>query len=755
MKRPHNLSRNADLPSPEAIRAFIQEQPGRVGKREIAKAFGIVSERKSELRDLLKQIEREGVLDKAGDKRFRAEGRLPETATVEIIGTDRDGEALARLVQAPTDRPDKAGRARPIIFMRPERRGQPALAPGARVLARLKHLGEDRYEGRTVKVLDDLPASIIGVFRSTGSDKGRIEPVDRKTRADWQVPEGEAGGAADGELVRAQPLPGLGYGLKPARVIERLGPMGDARSISLIAIASLGIPAEFPEAARREAEAARGAPLEDRVDLRGVPLITIDGADARDFDDAVFAEPDGEGFRIVVAIADVAHYVRPGSALDRAAKERGNSVYFPDRVVPMLPEALSNGWCSLRPNEDRGCLFAELNIGSDGIKRRHKFGRGLMRSFARLTYDEVQAAHEAGGNAGLPEGCLDHLYRAYEALIAARTARGTLDLDLPERQIVLNDEGRVVSVKPRARLTSHRLIEEFMILANVAAAEELERLRQPCMYRVHAPPSPEKLEQLRGLLGTLDIALKPGDQLHPRDLDHVLHLVAGTGAAALINEAVLRSQSQAEYSPDNIGHFGLALKSYAHFTSPIRRYADLLVHRALIRGLRLGDDGLTGNEAAFQDAAAHITATERRATDAERQSADRYLAAYLADRVGESFAATVAGVSQFGLFVTLAETGASGFVPMSLLPDDFWHFEAATQSLSGRRSRRVLGLAQPVTVRLEEAKPVTGGMVFSIANDAGAPEMRRKSGQGRGKPRKEERQSGNKRKGKAKAKARR
>ncbi|HET9146518.1 MAG TPA: VacB/RNase II family 3'-5' exoribonuclease, partial [Acetobacteraceae bacterium] len=495
--------------------------------------------------------------------------------------------------------------------------------------------------------------------------------------------------------------------------------------------ASLGIPVEFPEPALEEAGRARGVRLGRRTDLREVPLVTIDGADARDFDDAVFAEPDGDGFRIIVAIADVAHYVKPGSVLDRTARERGNSVYFPDRVVPMLPEALSNGWCSLKPREDRGCLFVEMRIGADGAKHSHHFGRGLMRSAARLTYEQVQAAHEAGEDAGIGAGALGHLYAAYRALAAARERRGTLDLDLPELRITLDDQGHVSGVQPRARLDSHRLIEEFMILANVAAAEELERLNLPCMYRIHAPPSPEKLDALRSLLGTLGITLKPGDRLHPRDLDHALKLVADTDAAPLINEAVLRSQSQAEYSPENIGHFGLALRAYAHFTSPIRRYADLLVHRALIAGLKLGADGLAEADAAQFDAtAAHITAMERRATDAERQSADRYLAAYLSGRVGEEFAARISGVSRFGLFVTLADTGASGFVPMAMLPDDFWHYDEARQALSGKRSRRVFSLADPVTVRLEEARPVTGGMVFSLAGTprTNGPQVAKRAG---------------------------
>ena len=444
-----------------------------------------------------------------------------------------------------------------------------------------------------------------------------------------------------------------------------------------------------------------------------MPLVTIDGDDARDFDDAVFAEPDGDGHRLLVAIADVAHYVPPGSPLDRTAWERGNSVYFPDRVVPMLPEALSNGWCSLRPGEDRGCLFVEMRVGADGRKTAHRFGRGLMRSAARLTYEQVQAAQDAGEDLGLP---LPVLYAAFRALLNARQARGTLDLDLPERRVTLNEAGQVLAITPRPRLDSHRLIEEFMVLANVAAAEALEAMHLPCMYRVHAPPSDEKLEALRTFLHGMSIALPPQGQVHPRDLDAVLRQVAGSEAAPLVNEVVLRSQSQAQYSPDNLGHFGLALPRYAHFTSPIRRYSDLCVHRALIRGLHAGPDGLADGEAArFEDTAEHITATERRAALAERDAIDRYLAAYMADKTGAVFAARISGVTRFGLFVTLRETGASGLLPLSALPDDFWQHDEPTKTLTGRRTGLSFRLAQPLDVRLAEASPVTGGLIFGLA----------------------------------------
>ena len=643
-------------------------------------------------------------------KRSGAGAPLPETAIVQITGTDRDGDAIARPVAW-----ERAAGQPPMILMTPERQGSPALAPGERVLVRLRPAGPGRYEGRTLRRLSETPGRILGVFKR-GRTENRIVPTDRRSKAEWIVPAGQDNGAEPDEIVLAEPVAQhLPMGLKPARVLERLGKLGDARSISLIAIHTHDVPQTFPEAALDEAKKARGVRLGSRIDLRDVPLITIDGADARDFDDAVFAEPDPDhdgGFRLIVAIADVAHYVKPGSALDHAAGIRGNSVYFPDRVVPMLPEALSNGWCSLRPREDRGCLFVEMHIDRAGRKTAHRFGRGLMRSAARMTYEDVQAAEDAGQDTGLP---LAHLYAAFRALLAARVERGTLDLDLPERKVVLDEQGHVASVSPRPRLDSHRLIEEFMVLANVAAAEELERLHKPCMYRVHAPPSDEKLEALRGFLSTLGISLPAGNQVHPRDFDRVLQRYAGTPESQLISEVMLRSQSQAAYSPDNIGHFGLALPRYAHFTSPIRRYADLLVHRALIKGLKLGRDGITDDQvSAFPEIADRITETERRAQTAEREAIDRYLTAFMSARIGGRFAARISGVTRFGLFVTVTETGASGIVPFATLPDDYWHYDEREQTLTGRRTQKVYRLAQAVDVLLSEANPVTGGMVFHV-----------------------------------------
>jgi ribonuclease R len=650
---------------------------------------------------------------RAGKLSSRRDSRPDDLVVVEITGTDPDGDPVAKPVSWTGPRPVS-------IRMRPEPAGQPALAPGERVLARLTHIRGDLYEGRSFKrIAGAPPGRILGLF-----EHGRIRPVDRRHKADWQVPQGEEGGALPGEIVLAEPLPRPAHrvlGARPARIVQRLGASGEARSVSLVCIHAHGLPDAFPDAARREAEAARGVSARGREDLRALPLVTIDGEDARDFDDAVFAEPDGSGWRILVAIADVAHYVHPGSALDREAWARGNSVYFPDRVVPMLPEALSNGWCSLKPAEDRGCLFVDMRLDAQGRKQAHRFGRGIMRSAARLTYEQVQAAHDGLGPDPAPPQAIAHLYGAFRALARAREARGTLDLDLPERRVLLDEDGRVRAVVPRARLASHRLIEEFMIAANVAAAEELERHSAPCLYRIHDRPSDAKLESLRQVLASFDLSLPPAGLLKARHFSALLARMRDRPEERLIHEVVLRGQSQAAYSPDNIGHFGLALPRYAHFTSPIRRYADLVVHRALIAALRLGRDGLTAAETArLPETAEHISETERRAAAAERDAVDRFLAAYLEARIGATFAARISGVARFGLFVSLEETGASGLVPLGFLPDDRWVHDETRQRLCGARSRFEYHLGQAVEATLVEASGTTGGLIFRLAPPPGA-----------------------------------
>ncbi|MGH6959065.1 MAG: ribonuclease R family protein, partial [Dongiaceae bacterium] len=485
----------------------------------------------------------------------------------------------------------------------------------------------------------------IGLYESIPGVGGRLAPTDRRVKTEYRIAADDAGGAQPGELVLAEVLHTHRLGVLQARVVERLGRFGEARTISLISIHEHDIPTEFPRDTQELAKSAAPVALGQRTDLRDVPLVTIDPEDARDHDDAVWAASDDSpsnpgGVRLLVAIADVAHYVRPGDALDREAEKRGNSVYFPDRVVPMLPEEISNSLCSLRPREERPCLAVEMVIDREGKKLRHRFMRGLMRSAARLTYGQVQAARDGRPDdvtGPLLEGVLSPLYGGYQALLAARTKRGTLDLDLPERRVTLVD-GKVARIEPRVRLDSHRLVEEYMIAANVAAAETLEAKRMPCMYRVHDAPDPAKFEALREFAASLGLSLARGQVIRPAVFARLLEQARRTPYAAMINELVLRSQAQAVYSPENLGHFGLALRRYCHFTSPIRRYADLLVHRALIAAHEFGEDGLPPDDGArFARLGEHVSATERRAAAAERDAVDRYVAAFLAERVGEVF----------------------------------------------------------------------------------------------------------------------
>src|SRR6516165_11625641 len=568
---------------------------------------------------------------------------IPEVAVIERLGSDEDGLPLARPVEWP--------RSLPVPTLRLIEAGVGEPFPiGARAVARLVLQESGEIEARILRMLGPANARVVGAYyRGTG--EGRIVPADRRNRVEYRVSKRDANGAEDGELVVAEELPAARLGSPGARILKRLGHSSDAGVISTLAIATYDIPTEFPLAAIVEADSARSPPLDDRTDLRGIPLVTIDGSDARDFDDAVWAERDRDlenpgGWHLVVAIADVAWYVRPGSALDREAQRRGNSVYFPDRVVPMLPEILSNDLCSLKPDVDRLCFAAHLWIDAVGGKRRHRFERGLMRSAARLTYEQIQAAQEGHSESGLavPRERVAALFGAYTALATARANRGTLELDIGEDRVVLDGEKQPVAIVRAPRLDSHRLIEELMILANVAAAEELERRRQSAMYRIHDAPDPEKLEELRMILDEIGIPgfrLARGQAAKPEMFNRILRRAAAApGTAALVSELVLRCQAQAAYSAKNIGHFGLALRRYAHFTSPIRRYADLLVHRALAAdapGRGSGAVPVLADRETLDAVAEHISATERRAAAAERGAFERYRAIVLARSIGRIF----------------------------------------------------------------------------------------------------------------------
>jgi ribonuclease R len=725
--------KTAPLPSKEQLLEFIRESPGRVGKREIARAFQVRGDDRTLLNQMLKELAAEGAIERGHRRSIAPAGALPSVTVIEIAEIDVDGELMARPLNW------RGEDAPPRIVMGPERKGAPALAVGDRVLARLTLIDDGQYEARTIKRIAAAPDQVLGIYTMIAGS-ARILPTDRRQKRDYVVGPGDDGGAQRGELVLAETLPGRHLGLRQARVVERLGEISSPRALSLIAVHRHGIPTVFSDEALAEAEAAEPVAPGERSDLRDIPLITIDPEDARDHDDAVWAEADPDpgnegGWHLIVAIADVAHYVRPGGGLDQDARTRGNSVYFPDRVVPMLPEALSSGLCSLHAGEDRSVLAVHIWIDADGRKRRHEFVRALMRSAGALTYRQVQAATDGGPDADtepLLEPVIRPLYWAHAALMRAREARQPLEIVVPERRVVLDETGHVTAIRLREQLGSHRLIEDFMIAANVAAAETLGQRRRPCMYRVHEPPAPEKLEALRDVLASLELRLAKGQVLKPMHFNRILAQVTDTPHARLVNEVVLRSQSQAAYSPRNLGHFGLALGRYAHFTSPIRRYADLLVHRALIGALGLGEGGLEpGADEAFPELGERISDAERRATAAERDAVDRFTAAFLAERVGATFMGHISGVTRFGLFITLAESGADGLVPMSALSDDYYEHDEARHSLVGRGAGRVYRLGDEVEVRLAEADAITGGLRLELLEDRGrapaAPKREKKA----------------------------
>ncbi|RMF34675.1 MAG: ribonuclease R [Alphaproteobacteria bacterium] len=699
------------FPDKTAILAWVRDNPDMASKRDIARAFGIKGADRVALKEMLRELQEEGLL--SGDRKaYRDPASLPPVAVLVVRGTDHEGDLFAKPQYW-----EGAG-APPRVLM--VGRG-PALGPGDRVLARIsRHRGDDGFawEGRTIRRIGTGPALVLGIFREAGRG-GRVEPIERGARRDWIVAPGETAGARPGELVEAERA---GPGGR-VQVLRRLGDPSEPRAISLIAIHAHGLPVAFSDAALAEADAAQPVTLEDRADLRHLPLLTIDPEDARDHDDAVAALPDPDpsnpgGWQIWVAIADVAHYVRPGSALDRDARERGNSTYFADRVVPMLPEALSGDLCSLHEGADRPCIALELTVDREGNTRGQRFHRALMRSVASLTYAQAQAAFDGRPDAvtePLMEGALAPLLGAYRALAAARERRRPLDLDLPEREIRLSETGEVVSVGFRDRLEAHRLIEEFMIRANVAAAEILQLKRVPLIYRVHEVPPPEKLDTLREIAEGAGLALSRGQVITTAVFNRLLEQASGTDVAEIVHMAVLRAQTQAYYSPDPLGHFGLNLRAYAHFTSPIRRYADLVLHRALIRAHGWGDDGLSEAEIDTLAATAeHISMTERRSMDAERDTADRYLAAFLKDRVGASFSARVSGVSRAGVFARLDETGADGFIPVSTLGMEYFRHDPDRQTLTGVESGTVFKLGLRLQVRLAEAEPITGGLLLQI-----------------------------------------
>jgi len=703
------------LPDRETLLKFIREA-GEADKSDLAKAFGLKGADRKALRDMIKELETSGALGRRGRKGFAAYGDLPPVGVVDVVERDNDGDLFVRLTKGDDTRP---------VRLSPDRSEVAAGAPGLgdRLLVRFETLENGEVEARLIKKLGTSVHKILGVVRKANREV-RLEPVDRKSKESLVLDGAGVSDLRDGDLVVAQPVVSeRRYGPKRGKILEMVGREDHPRAASLIAIHSHGIPTGFSAEAEAEAETAKPPTLAGREDLRDIPLITIDPPDARDHDDAVYAQKDDdpgnpEGWIVWVAIADVAAYVRSGTALDREAREKSNSVYFPDRVEPMLPERLSAGLCSLREGENRACLAVRMVFDREGRKRNHRFVRGLMRSAAKLSYEQAQAAVDGQPDevtSPLLKAVLEPLYAAYACMKIGRNKRSPLAIESSERRIIINTDGEVASIQPRAALEAHKLIEEMMVQANVCAAETLEAKKTPLIYRIHDTPSQEKIQSLAEFLATLEIAWSKGEAPRTDRFNKLLAETHDSPHAAIINEVVLRSQMQAIYSPENIGHFGLNLAKYAHFTSPIRRYADLIVHRGLIRALGLGDDGITDWDIAhIKDTAEQITFAERRAMAAERDATDRYVAAFLADRVGAEFAGRITGVTRFGLFVRLEETGADGLVPISRLGDEFFIHDDRMHALVGERSGARWMLGTSVIVRLIEATPVTGGLMFEM-----------------------------------------
>lgn len=711
-------------PTREVLLEFIQDNPDLATKRDIAKAFGLKGEQRIALKELLRSLEDDGMVEK-NRKTLMRPGSLPPVTVLDITLRDSSGELIAR----PAEWDDENGVAPAVLIRRPSERSKskaPVAGLGDRVVAKIfvnKDRGGPAYTARVVKIIDKRKNAALGVFRSQGAG-GRIMPIEKRGM-EIEVDPSFIGDAKDGDLVEVETLKIGRYGLQRAKVVSVVGSVASEKAISMIAIHAHGIPHIFPDAVLREADEAGPADMKDREDWRQLPLITIDPADAKDHDDAVWAEPDASpdnpgGVIVVVAIADVSYYVRSFSGLDREALKRGNSVYFPDRVVPMLPERISNDLCSLKENVDRPALAVRMVFSKEGRKAGHTFHRIMMRSAAKLSYQQAQAAIDGAPDdktGPLLDPVLKPLWNAYAILKDGRDRRQPLELDMPERKILLKPDGTVDRVYVPERLDAHKLIEEMMIQANVCAAETLEKKKQPLIYRVHDQPSLAKQETLRQFLNTLDISLAHG-ALRSNNFNTILQKVEDKPYQAMVNEMVLRSQSQAVYSPENMGHFGLNLMRYAHFTSPIRRYADLIVHRALVASLGLGAGGLRPEEEEqLEDIAAEISTFERRAMAAERETVERLIAHHLAGRIGEEFDGRISGVTKSGLFVSLPAYGADGFVPVSTIGRDYYIYDEAHQALTGDKTGLGFRLGDPVRVRLAEAVPLAGALRFDILSE--------------------------------------
>ncbi|MED5250625.1 MAG: ribonuclease R [Pseudomonadota bacterium] len=624
---------------------------------------------------------------------------------------------------------------------------------GDHVLVRIS--GRDRRgrdEATIVDVIARNTQTIVGVYRSNTPEFGVLIPENPRITQEVIIPHTACGGAKDGQVISAKIVQQPATRVQPVgEVIEVLGERMDPGMEIDIAIRSYDIPAEFPPEVLDQTSEISAEVLEEdkkhRVDLRDIPLVTIDDESAKDFDDAVCAWKTKSGsWKLLVAIADVSHYVRPGTALDDEARTRGNSVYFPGQVVPMLPELLSNGLCSLNPHVDRLVMVCEMNISKTGAISRYSFYEAVMNSHARLTYNKVAAmldGESEEGEALRREHAelvkpLKNLHELYGLLRSAREERGAIDFDTTETAIIFNDERKIEKIVPRTRNDAHKLIEECMLAANVATARFLDKHDLPALYRIHERPTPERLDKLRLFLSELGLSLGGGDEPTPQDYQVLREAIADRPDADIIQTVMLRSMNQAVYSPQNEGHFGLAYQAYAHFTSPIRRYPDLLVHRAIrsvIRGPRQTNTVVRVEGAPVEppskwcpytfeqmlELGEHCSMTERRADEATRDVEGWLKCEFMSDKLGETFEGTIASVTQFGLFVRLDDFYVEGLVHVTSLPSDYYHYEAEKHRLKGERTGTTYRLGDGLTVQVARVDMDDRKIDFGLADDKPRP----------------------------------
>ncbi|MGF7157725.1 ribonuclease R [Bartonella heixiaziensis] len=713
-----NLER---LPNKAEILSFINENPNHSSKREITKAFNLKRDSRIWLRDILRDLKNHKLIPKKHKKTVN-KGKSPTVAIVKISGRDEDGSFIAQPLEWEND-------SKPNIEILPFHRIKGvSIGVGDHILIKIsknKSSQHASYTGRIIRKIDVSPKNTFGVVRKLENGQWRLDPIERKTD-ELVIDESSEINVESGDLVEVEIKKNTGYGLKSAKIKNVVGHIKSEKTLSMIALLSKKIPYTFPEDVLKQVKNVKPVSIDNREDWRQLPLITIDPPDAKDHDDAVYATRDKDpknrdGWIVVVAIADVSSYVKTGSALDKEALKRGNSVYFPDYVVPMLPERISNDLCSLREKKERPALAVRMIFDANGNKRKHSFHRIMVRIVAKLSYQEVQLAIEGNINektASLFESILQPLWEAYGCLKIARTRRQPLELEIAEKKIILNQDGCVQDVVSETQLEAHRLIEEFMIQANIAASETLKEHHQPFIYRIHEKPSLAKQEILRSFLQSLGIPLSRGSELTSARLNSILAKVTNTPQKELVNQVILRSQSQAEYNPKNIGHFGLNLHNYTHFTSPIRRYADLIIHRALIKSLKLGDDHLTdAQEQNLTEIATQISLYERRAMMAERETIDRLVAHYLTNKIGRTFVGRISGVTKAGLFISLEKLNIDGFVPISTLKNDYYHFDEVQHVLTGKRSHKGYQLSDVVEVKLIKVQPFAGSLCFELLTE--------------------------------------